>query len=50
MIAECRGEASKVPTRMDGNVCDQHLHRDLGINSRIWVRWMGKCDELCEAS
>lgn len=50
MIAECGGEASEIPTRMDGNVCDKHLHCDMGFGSRVWIWWMGKCDKLCEAS
>ena len=47
--AECRGEASQVLTKLDGNVCDQHLHRRMGSGARIRVRWMGKHDKLCEA-
>lgn len=49
-FAECCREATLLFTELDSHVCDQLIHSCVGSDSRVWVRWMGQRDQLCETN
>jgi hypothetical protein len=48
-FAECCRETSILFTKLDCYVCGQFVYCGVGSGGRVWVRWMGKRDQLFEA-
>lgn len=49
-LTECRREASVLFAELDGGLRVQRVRDSVGFRGRVWVRWMGKYDQLREAS
>lgn len=50
LITERRREASVLHSELGGHVRDKYLRRNMGVDCRVWVRWMGEYDQFCETS